>query len=92
MPKKKSKRISEAHTLGRNLDKLKIMFEQMGLVYHDPIGEAYSESRSDCEASISGIETKNLSIVETIKPIIRRQKEGFTSLAQKAVVVVEGKP
>jgi hypothetical protein len=89
---KKFKRISEVNTLGRNVEKLKHMFEEIGLVYHDPIGEGYGESRSDCEASISGTDTKNLSIVETIKPIIRRQNDGFTSLVQKAVVVVESKP
>jgi hypothetical protein len=86
---KKAKKITEQTTLGRNIDKLKEIFAELGFEYHDPIGEKYSDSRSDCEASISGQSTKDLAIVETIKPIIRYRRDGYTTIVQKAVVVVE---
>jgi hypothetical protein len=46
------------------------IFEQLesdgGLVYHNPIGEPYNETRTDIEASISGNSADNLIITEVI--------------------------
>lgn len=89
--------LKESNTLQRNLDKLKKYFKNsvfegdIELEYHNPIGEKYSETRTDCEASIAGDSTKNLRIVEVIKPIIRLRKGATTQIVQKAVVVVESR-
>lgn len=88
---KKAKKISEQTTINRNINKLREIFTELGFEYHDPIGEAYSDSRTDCEASIAGQSSKNLTIIETIKPIIRYRRDGYTSIVQKAVVVVVDK-
>jgi hypothetical protein len=37
---------------------------------HDPLGEPYNETRTDCEAEIGGNNLQNLFISNVIKPII----------------------
>jgi len=78
-------------SLERNLRRIKQSFEQLGLQYHNPIGENYRETRTDCEATISGNSLNNLTITEVIKPIIRLEIEGFSQIVQRAVVIVEGR-
>ena len=58
----------------------------------DPTGEAYNETRTDCEASITGDQTTNLVITEVIRPIVRYRAGGRTTIIQRAVVIVEGLP
>ena len=64
-----------------------------GLVYEDPMGQLFKETRTDLEASISGSGIENLVVVEVIKPIIRavlRDSAGeFSQVVQKGVVIVE---
>lgn len=102
---KKASQLHEENSLGRNIGKLRNLIEAelfqdgngtIGLSYHNPIGEAYSHSRSDCEASIAGTGAENLEIVEVIKPIIffsfRDQGLVRKLIVQKAVVVAKAKP
>ena len=90
---KKVERLTEANSIGRNISRLKEMFEQLepdgGLTYHNPIGEPYKESRTDLEASIAGNSADNLVIMEVIKPIVRYRKGGVTLIVRKGVVVAE---
>ncbi|QEM03146.1 hypothetical protein DIU31_006270 [Mucilaginibacter rubeus] len=95
---KKLSQIKEPNSIQRNVNRLKESFENMksnisnepmNIIYKDPIGEDYNETRTDCEASIAGITTENLVIVEVIKPIIYCQFGGQNIIAQKGVVVVE---
>jgi TolA-binding protein len=97
---KKLSNIQETNSIQRNLNKLKDLLEneistqsgeQGGFIYHNPIGEVYNETRTDCEASIAGSSTDNLFITEVIKPIIRYKKGGLNIIVQKAVVVAESK-
>lgn len=98
---KKTASIQEPHTIYRNINKLKEILESdlgnpnsgepEGFVFHNPLGEPFNETRTDCEASISGTSTDNLEIIEVIKPIIRYKKGGRNLIVQKAVVVVESK-
>ena len=62
-------------------------FEEMGYQIHNPSGEPYNETRTDCEASIAGSKVDNLVVAEVIKPIVRRQGV----IIQKGVVIVESK-
>ena len=55
------------------------------------MGEAYNENRTDLEASIAGISTDNLVVIEVIKPIIRSKNGTITQIVRKGVVVVESK-
>ena len=98
---RKLENIEESNSISRNLNKMKNIFEtnlfssstssEMGFIYHNPIGEAYNETRLDLEASIAGNLTENLIIKEVIKPIIRYKSGGSTLIARKGVVVVESK-
>jgi hypothetical protein len=101
---KKSRKLVEENSINRNVRKLRAQFEkgfplslpegamEVGLTYHDPTGEPYDETRTDCEASIAGESAENLRIVETIKPIIRLQQGGLNLIVQRAVVVVQSEP
>lgn len=101
---KKSALIQEDHSLSRNITKLRNLIENelfqdgqgtIGLSYHNPIGETYSDSRADCEASIAGTGSENLDIVEVIKPIIffSFREDGLIrkTIVQKAVVIAKAK-
>jgi len=82
---------SDSPSLLRHIERVKEAFAEMGMVIINPEGEAYSETRTDCTASISGTELKNLVITSVIKPIVYEQKNGARQLIQKGVVVVESK-
>ena len=60
-----------------------------GFSYRNPLGEAYNETRTDCDASIAGGSAENLVITEVIKPIVWLSLNGQpSSIVQQAVVVV----
>jgi hypothetical protein len=93
---KKLESISEPNSVGRNINRIKEMFEYLtedsGLFYQNPLGEHFNETRTDLEASIAGNSTDNLMVTEVIKPIIRfRTNSGATTIVRKGVVVVESK-
>lgn len=89
----KLKRAGDTLNLQRNVGKMKDAFGEFGLVYEDPMGQTFKETRTDLEATISGKGTENLVVVEVIKPIIRIvAREGASELSkviQKGIVVVE---
>lgn len=85
-------------SLLRNLEKIKDALkhgEGYGLVYENPLGQPFNETRTDVEATISGEGTDNLVVVEVIKPIIRAViREGsaeISKVVQKGVVIVESR-
>lgn len=88
-------KIQEPNSVQRNIDRLKEFFktealsEGQGLVFHNPIGERFDETRTDCEASISGTGHDNLEIVEVIKPIIYVKYGHTQMIAQKGIVIVQ---
>lgn len=97
---KKSLNISEENSIQRNINKIRGLledgcFKDVGLTYHNPIGENYSDTRTDCEATIAGTSVENLEIIEVIKPIIfySYSENGKTMkiIAQPAVVIVQSK-
>ena len=75
----------------RNVERIKEAFEEQRLFYEDPMGERFTETRTDIEASITGAGTENLFVVEVIKPIIRAGDTSFSKVVQKGIVVVESK-
>ncbi|MFN8276696.1 MAG: hypothetical protein U0T84_04390 [Chitinophagales bacterium] len=99
---KKVTQIQESNSIPRNVNRLKDLIEnelfksfasneQSGFVYHNPIGESYTDTRTDCEATIAGTGVENLVITEVIKPIIFLKQGNFKQMVQKAVVIVESK-
>ena len=100
---KKSTNLKEENSIQRNLNKMKGILEEeffkgsstIGLTYHNPIGESYSDTRTDCEATIAGTEVENLEIIEVIKPIIfyayQEIEKVIKVIVQPAVVIVQSK-
>lgn len=78
-----------AQSFERNFNRLFTIFEEDGYIIQDPTGEAYTETRTDCEASISGRMGSKMRITRTIKPIIYQKRDGSVQLLQKAVVIAE---
>ncbi|MFT4665571.1 MAG: hypothetical protein ACI8YQ_002788 [Polaribacter sp.] len=77
-------------TMERKFDRIKRHFEELNIYVHNPIGEDYSLTRLDCEASISGDATGNLKIIEVIKPVVYLKEKGTNEILQRALVIVEG--
>ena len=80
----------ENQILSRRFQRIKKSFEELNLFVYNPMGEDYSETRLDCEASISGESSENLKIIEVIKPVIYFKIEDNNELIQRAVVIAEG--
>lgn len=94
-------------SIPRNINRLKSLFEQdvpaasahgkaatLSLTYHNPLGEKYDETRTDCEAAgIAGSSAEGLVITEVIKPIVWLSAPGQPkTIIQRAVIVAEAKP
>jgi len=92
---RKVQKRSEFESLGRNVEKMKAAFEELGYRIEDPDGQSYNETRVDLETSIAGSSTEDLIVTEVIKPIIRyvmRDSSGeYTKVIQRGVVVVESR-
>lgn len=82
---------SEDSSYARNFRRIFEEIEHLGLRYHNPQGEAYEITRTDCEASIVGDADSDLYISEVIKPIIYQQSENGHRIIQRGVVIVETK-
>ncbi len=71
----------------RSFNRMKQALSEMGYTYSFPINEAYSETRTDVEASIVGESMSDLVITKVIKPIVIKDNQ----IAQRGVVIVESK-
>ena len=100
---KKANNLKEENSIQRNINKMKGIMEEeffkgsstIGWTYHNPLGEDYTDTRTDCEATISGTGVENLEIVEVIKPIIYNSyldsDKVIKVIVQPAVVIVQSK-
>lgn len=75
--------------IGRNVDRIRAELEALGFEYHNPLNEAFDETRTDVEASVTGQLRKKMVITEVIKPIVRQIENGSRKVVQKGIVVVE---
>jgi len=71
----------------RNVDRMKTVLEEAGLLILNPMGETYSETRADLEANITGTGKGPLQVLDVIKPVIYVNQDGARSLLQKGVVI-----
>ncbi len=94
---RKITKIQESNSLHRNFSRIKEVLEQKldvsggGLLWLNPLGEAYDVTRTDCEANLVGSSAENLVITDVIKPIIYLKKDNQSTLVQRGVVVVQPK-
>lgn len=77
----------------RNTERIKEAFDSLQIFYEDPMGQAFDETRTDLEASITGAGTEDLEVVEVIKPIVRVHfgDRSHSRVVQKGIVVVQSK-
>lgn len=75
----------------RNIERIKDAFESERVFYEDPMGQPFSETRTDLEASITGTATEDLVVVEVIKPVVRYGERALSRVVQKGIVVVKSK-
>lgn len=73
----------------RNVERIKEIFEEEGGFYEDPMGQSFSETRTDLEATITGEGSDNLKVVEVIKPIVRVGNRNSSRVVQKGIVIVQ---
>ena len=85
----KLKELKEATAFERNFLRLFDILEQEGYVVQNPLNEVYTESRTDCEASIVGQPASKMKIAKVLKPIIYQKQQSNVQLLQKAIVLVE---
>ena len=100
----KLKKHGDPANFTRNVGRMKDAFAEDGLqdfvagkrpirlLYEDPMGHRFKETRTDLEVTISGSDTENLVVVEVLKPIIRAiVSDGVSYVVQKGVVIVESR-
>ena len=88
---KKIQTNSEHTNLKRNIERMKEIFADQKVFFENPLGESFSETRTDLEATITGTSTDDLRVIDVIKPIIRVGDRSFSRVVQKGIVVVESR-
>ncbi len=73
----------------RACQRIAAYLEEDGILVHDPLGEAYNNNRTDCEANIIADGAGASYITEVLKPAIYRTQQGKREIIQQAVVIVE---
>ncbi len=81
------KKTAQQNNIVRHIERIKDAFADMALQIHNPMGEAYNETRTDCEANIAGAKLDNLVVIDVIKPIVHLDGK----IIQKGIIIVEGK-
>ncbi|MDB5251525.1 MAG: hypothetical protein JWP27_694 [Flaviaesturariibacter sp.] len=74
--------------IGRQLERIRSEIEALGYAWHNPLHEKWDETRTDCEASITGTLKARMLITDVIKPIVHQTGTGGKTVVQKAVVIV----
>ena len=78
--------------IDRNLERIIDHLRELGWQIHNPLGEKFTDTRTDLEANIIGdLQEDNMVITKVIKPILYKTDENGTQIVQKAVVIVEPK-
>ena len=98
LEKKLEDQLDDNRALARPLERMKRLFAEdlpaqgetpLGLVLHNPLGEKYADTRTDCDASVAGEGNGPLRITEVIKPIVYLRGGGHNQIVQRGVVIVE---
>ena len=74
-------------SIQRIIQRIKAVWEGMGLVYQLPIGEKYTDTRTDVMANIVGEMASEMTITQIVKPIIYQNNV----IVQQGIVMVEAK-
>ncbi len=72
----------------RNVQRMKDVLDEAGILYLNPMGEPYEDTRTDLEANITSGGNGRLFVLDVIKPVLYSQAETCKALLQKGVVIV----
>jgi hypothetical protein len=72
----------------RNVQRMKDVLDEAGILLMNPLGEPYEETRTDLEANIASDGSGRLFILDVIKPVLYSQAGTGRALLQKGVVIV----
>jgi len=73
----------------RNIQRMKDLLDEAGILLMNPMGEPYQETRTDLEANIASTAARGgLFVLDVIKPVLYAQQEQGRALLQKGVVIV----
>jgi hypothetical protein len=75
----------------RNMERMRAVLEEAGILMLNPMGDVYQETRTDLEANIVSPAKGALFVVDVIKPVLYAQQEQGRTLLQKGVVIVGSK-
>lgn len=81
----------DSSNIRRNVERIKDLLDGERLFYENPLGQKFTETRTDVDATITGLRSENLFVVEVIKPIVRYGDKNFSVIVQKGIVVVQSK-
>ncbi len=84
---KKAARTESGPALQRTIARMQQVLEEAGLLILNPLGETFSETRTDVEATLVGALHDKLSITEVLKPIVYLHEDGKKKLLQRGVVL-----
>jgi hypothetical protein len=82
---KKMAKATDSTQYTRHIQRIRQALEEMGVTYHSPEGEKYTDSRTDIEANLTGNPSDNMGITDVIKPIVMQDGK----IVQTGIVIVE---
>lgn len=84
---------TELDAANRIVGRMKGVLDELGYLVHNPLGEKYDITRSDCQASVVGDKLTDLVIVDVVKPLVHlREDQDRRRLIQQGVVIVSANP
>ena len=83
--------VNDSPAIKRNVERMRAVLEEAGIMMLNPMGDAYQETRTDLKANLVSPAKGALFVVDVIKPVLYAQQEQGRTLLQKGVVIVGSK-
>jgi hypothetical protein len=83
--------VNDSPAIKRNVERMRAVLEEAGIMMLNPMGDAYQETRTDLEANLVSPAKGALFVVDVIKPVLYARQEQGRTLLQKGVVIVGSK-
>ncbi|SED07440.1 hypothetical protein SAMN04489761_4188 [Tenacibaculum sp. MAR_2009_124] len=72
----------------RNIRRIYHELDELGYYLKNPLGEPYTEERTDVNASLENDIHSEMQITKVLKPIIYKREDDGVFIVQKGVVIV----
>ena len=87
----RTRQLTERDFYQRRFERIRELLDELHIHVHDPLGEPYEYTRTDCEGIVQGAAEQPLYIVEVIKPIIYHKSPEGHRILQPGIVIIQGK-